>query len=190
MLHPPPPPPILQPTPPLPRWPESSRSNTTPPPTHVPRHLHTPSVWLLCRRHRALSPEYVGGGAGVERVHLDVARLLQHVLGRVLRLTVQVQRRLEEHGRVVLHVRRGRPEPGGHRPRAGRRREVAERQRLLQHRAELLLLLVTAALSPHRPRQTYRHKQTAGTDTRSAAAPWWHGWAQLRRRGEVHWTNE
>ena len=79
-------------------------------------------------------------------MHLDVARLLEHVLGRVLRLTVQMQRRLEEHGGVVLHVRRRRPEPGRHRTGARRGREVAERQRLLQHGTELLLLLVTAAL--------------------------------------------
>ncbi|KAL4707393.1 hypothetical protein ACJJTC_008578 [Scirpophaga incertulas] len=85
-------------------------------------------------------PEYVGGELRVERVRVVVAAQRQRVhVVRGERAGVQQQRVLEEGGPQVAQVRGAAPPPARHAAQRRRRHQVAQRQRLLQHRAHLLL---------------------------------------------------
>uniref|UniRef100_A0A182J6U9 Uncharacterized protein n=1 Tax=Anopheles atroparvus TaxID=41427 RepID=A0A182J6U9_ANOAO len=79
-------------------------------------------------------PQHVGRDVRIERMLRGRLVLLQRIV-RVLQdgRAVQVQCGAQEHRAHVLHVRTGRPEPGGHATGWCCRYQVSNRQRLLQN---------------------------------------------------------
>lgn len=86
-------------------------------------------------------PQNISSGRRVQRVCIVVPALRERgkVVGRLQRTRVQVQRVLQKGRAGVTQMRAARPPPGRHGTQRRRRHHVAQRQRLLEDGAHLLL---------------------------------------------------